>query len=69
MLYAGAGRGANLPGVKGTAWGMLNAVTEYVDHHAQAASTSHRWDSAMYGRGAALKEQAFSRLMTVATAE
>lgn len=68
-LFSGAGRGANLPGVRGTAWGMLNAVTEYVDHHAQAASPSHRWDAAMFGRGADMKSQAFDRLMALATAD
>ena len=68
-LFNGAGRGANLPGVKGTAWGMLNAVSEYVDHHAQASSASHRWDSAMFGRGAQLKQTAFDRLLSLAMAE
>lgn len=27
------GMGTHLPGVKGTAWGAYNAVTEYLDHH------------------------------------
>lgn len=27
------GLGTHLPGVKGTAWGAYNAVTEYLDHH------------------------------------
>src|SRR5690606_11309338 len=68
-LFAGAGRGMNKPGVKGTAWGMLNAVTEYVDHHAQAASASHRFESAANGAGAALKAQAFDRLVALARGE
>ena len=27
------GMGTDLPGVRGTAWGAYNAVTEYLDHH------------------------------------
>jgi len=27
------GKGTDLPGVRGTAWGAYNAVTEYLDHH------------------------------------
>ena len=32
QLYNGKGRGAELPSAHGTAWGLLNAVTEYVDY-------------------------------------
>src|SRR5690606_3456740 len=35
-LFNGTGRGATMPGVRGTAWGLFNAVSEYVDHHATA---------------------------------
>ena len=45
--YAGAG--------PGTAWGWLNAVTQYVDHHARARSRDNRLESAWFGRGDALK--------------
>ncbi len=31
-LYDGQGKGAELDAAKNTAWGLLNAVTEYVDH-------------------------------------
>lgn len=57
-LFGGEGRGANLPGVKGTAWGVVNAVTEYVDHHARARNDSNRIESAWFGRGEAMKAQA-----------
>ena len=65
-LFNGAGRGAKLPGVRGTAWGMFNAVTEYVDHHAQAKDASQRWFNANFGKGVDMKGDAFDRVMTFA---
>src|SRR5690606_12322038 len=35
-LFEGQGRGADLPSAKGTAYGLLNAVTEFVDHERRA---------------------------------
>ncbi|MFA9439958.1 DUF932 domain-containing protein [Uliginosibacterium sp. sgz301328] len=57
-LYDGAGRGAELDAAKGTAWGLLNAVTEYVDHERRARSNEYRLDSAWFGQGAVLKQRA-----------
>lgn len=57
-LYHGNGKGAQLPSARHTAWGLLNAVTEYVDHHKQARSTDNRLNSAWFGQGAALKNLA-----------
>lgn len=57
-LYHGAGQGASLDGVKGTAWGLLNACTEFVDHHASRTDDTRR-TSALFGQGAALKDRAF----------
>lgn len=57
-LYEGRGRGAQLESAQGTAWGLLNAVTEYVDHERRARSTEYRLDSAWFGQGAALKQKA-----------
>lgn len=65
-LFAGAGRGANLPMVKGTAWGLFNAVTEYVDHHARAKDASQRWMNANFGKGVEIKDDAFMRCMAFA---
>ncbi|MBM7335366.1 DUF932 domain-containing protein [Alloalcanivorax gelatiniphagus] len=45
-LFHGAGRGADLPSAKGTVYGLLNAVTEFVDHERRARSFYHRLDSA-----------------------
>lgn len=41
-LYEGRGRGSQLESARGTAWGLLNAVTEYVDHERRARSTEYR---------------------------
>jgi phage/plasmid-like protein (TIGR03299 family) len=57
-LYEGNGKGAELSSSKGTAFGLLNSVTEYVDHERRARSTDHRLDSAWFGAGATLKQKA-----------
>ena len=57
-LYQGLGRGAQLVSAQDTAWGLLNAVTEFVDHEKRARSTDYRLDSAWFGQGAALKQKA-----------
>ena len=51
-LYDGKGRGADLASASGTAWGLLNAVTEYVDHERRAKSQEYRLDSSWFGAGA-----------------
>ena len=57
-LYSGAGMGSLLSSSRGTAWGLLNAVTEYVDHSRKARNQDYRLDSAWFGQGAALKQKA-----------
>lgn len=54
-LFDGAGRGSDKKGSKGTAWGLVNAVTEYVDHLATAQSVDHRLARAWWGAGDDLK--------------
>ncbi|KWC42417.1 hypothetical protein WL51_03505 [Burkholderia ubonensis] len=63
QLYAGRGKGADLPSAAGTAWGLLNAVTEYVDHHRRARTDDHRIDGAWFGAGATLKQRAWDEAM------
>lgn len=65
--FAGKGMGASLTSSNGTAWGLLNAVTEYVDHE-QGNSVNNRFRSAQFGAGASLKAQAFDNLLTLAAA-
>ena len=65
-LFSGKGKGSNLPGSKGTAWGWLNAMTEYVDHHARARSVDNRIESAWFGRGETLKQNAMAKALALA---
>lgn len=61
-LYEGLGRGSQLDSARGTAWGLLNAVTEYVDHERRARSNEYRMDSAWFGQGAQIKQRALMPL-------
>jgi phage/plasmid-like protein (TIGR03299 family) len=65
-LYEGQGRGATLESAQGTAWGLLNAVTEYVDHERRARSTEYRMDSAWFGQGAVIKQRALDAALQLA---
>jgi len=65
-LYDGHGRGAELISAKGTAWGLLNSVTEYVDHQRRARSQDYRLDSAWFGQGAVLKRKALEEALRMA---
>ena len=62
-LFQGAGKGANLEGVRGSAWGLINAFTEYSDFHARSRSQDNRLNSAWFGAGANLKEKAVAALL------
>lgn len=45
-----------------TKWGMLNAVTEYYDHHAPSRSNDARLDNAWFGTGEIIKNKAVELL-------
>ncbi|PUA19503.1 DUF932 domain-containing protein [Glaciimonas sp. PCH181] len=62
-LYDGQGKGAALSSSKGTAFGLLNAVTEYVDHERRARSPDHRLEAAWFGAGATLKQKALEQAL------
>lgn len=62
-LYEGQGHGSELVSAAGTAWGLLNAVTEFVDHERRARSQEYRMDSAWFGQGAVLKQRALDHAM------
>ena len=61
QLFNGQAIGSDLPGVAGTRWAMLNAVTELVDHE-RGRSNNTRMESAWFGTGAALKARAVDLL-------
>ena len=74
-LWGGEGMGADLSTAKGTAWGALNAVTQYVDHErstrvTQAGSfkseAEARLASQWFGSGLALKEKALEKALLIA---
>ena len=62
-LYEGQGKGAEMASAHGTAWGLLNAVTQFVDHEKRARSLDHRLDSAWFGQGAVLKQRALDHAL------
>ncbi|MCW0090589.1 DUF932 domain-containing protein [Burkholderia pseudomallei] len=63
QLFAGRGKGSDMASAAGTAWGLLNSLTEFVDHQRRARSDDHRRDAAWFGTGAALKQKAFDEAM------
>ncbi|MGA4215154.1 DUF932 domain-containing protein [Ralstonia nicotianae] len=62
-LFTGRGKGADMASATGTAWGLLNAITEYTDHHRRARSDDNRRDSAWFGAGATLKQKAWEEAL------
>ena len=56
-LFDGKGMGAELKGASGTRWGLLNAVTEYIDHQ-RGHNADSRINNAWFGNGNRLKTQA-----------
>lgn len=62
-LFNGQGMGADMDGVRGTAWGLLNAVTEYADHHVRARTDENRFVASQWGAGADLKQRALAALL------
>ena len=53
----------------GTRWAALNAVTEYIDHHARRRGSDertlaeHRFEATMFGAGAKVRQQALDMLL------
>ena len=68
-LYA-VGQGSDLPGVRGTAWGAYNVVTEWVDHHYPLLESGKvsgtRTTSVLFGRYAELKRRALTEALMFA---
>lgn len=60
------GPGANLRSAKGTAWGLVNAVTHFEDFDSRARNNGNRFHSAQFGRGANKKSAAFDNALALA---
>lgn len=60
-LFNGGQKGADQDATKGTAWGALHAVTQYVDWEVGRLQ-SNRLDSAWFGLGANLKAKAINTI-------
>jgi phage/plasmid-like protein (TIGR03299 family) len=61
-LFDGGAMGSGLVGY--TKWGMLNAVTEYYDHHKPTHNADARLNSAWFGNGDRMKTTATNLLLT-----
>jgi phage/plasmid-like protein (TIGR03299 family) len=66
-IYNGRGRGAELGSSNGTALGLLNSITEFVDHERRARNSDYRLDSAWFGQGANLKQKALDQALLMIT--
>lgn len=64
-MYDGQGRGAEVGASQDTAWGLLCAITEFVDHERRARSPEYRLDSAWFGPGAQLKQRALDQALAM----
>jgi phage/plasmid-like protein (TIGR03299 family) len=53
-MFDGKARGADLPSAKGTAWGLVNAATEYYDH-IYGRDQSRRLSKAWFGKNDGFK--------------
>lgn len=66
-LYQGAGKGAQLASSQETAWGLLNGVTQYIDHE-YGRTQNARLTNAWLGSGDRLKRNAKIQLLEAAQA-
>lgn len=61
-LFKGGQLGSGQDAINGTAWGLLQATTQFVDHE-QGRLPDNRLDKAWFGVGAKFKEKAMNRVM------
>lgn len=60
-LFQGEGIAAAMPGVAGTRWGLLNAITQHIDHE-RGRTNDTRMEGAWFGKGEIVKSAAFELL-------
>lgn len=64
ILLTGVGQQTST--TKGTAWGLVNAVTRFVDHERKAASLDTRLQAAWFGAGHRMKQRAWKAAAALA---
>lgn len=64
-LFDGRGIGSEMLSAQGTAWGLVNAITQYTDHSAGRTASS-RMNSAWFGQNANLKQRIWDSTMALA---
>lgn len=62
-LFKGEGVGSEMATAKGTLWGAVNSVTEYVDHKRNCRTWDNKFDSAMFGSMANVKDTAWDEAL------
>lgn len=65
-LYKGAGKGSNLASSDGTAWGLVNSVTQFIDHERNTKTVDNRLDYAWFGGGSNIKQRAWEEALKLA---
>jgi len=61
-LFKGGQLGSGQDAIDGTAWGLLQATTQYIDHE-QGRLPDNRLEKAWFGPGAKFKEKAMNKAM------
>jgi len=61
-----AGRGTGIAGVRGTLWGAVNAVSEYVQYE-RGADDTRRLNETWFGTGSALNRRALDTALALAS--
>ncbi len=64
-LFQGQAKGSDFDGVNGSAWGYINAVTEYADWFSRARTHENRFVSSQWGQGADLKQRALDSVIAL----
>jgi len=65
-LYKGAGMGSDLKSADGTAWGLVNSITQFADHKRKTRTADNRLDSTWFGSMANLKQRAWDEALKLA---
>jgi hypothetical protein len=65
-LYRGKGKGSTLITAEGTAWGAVNAVTEYLTHEA-GNNANNRMRSLWFGKGEQMGIDAIHKALKLAS--